>query len=29
MKDLKILLPKSEIWGIEDHDYPIKNAERS
>ena len=28
MKDLKILLPKSEIWGIEDHVYPIRNAEK-
>ena len=28
MKDLKILLPKSEVWGIEDHIYPIKNAEK-
>ena len=28
MKDFKILLPKCEIWGIEDHKYPIKNAEK-
>lgn len=28
MKDLRILLPKSEIWGIEDHVYPIRNAEK-
>ena len=28
MKDLKILLPKSKVWGIEDHVYPIKNAEK-
>ena len=28
MKDLKILLPKSKVWGIEDHIYPIKNAEK-
>jgi len=28
MKDLKILLPKSKIWGIEDHIYPIKTAEK-
>jgi len=28
MKDLKILLPESEIWGIEDHVYPVKNAEK-
>ena len=27
MKDLKILLPKSKVYGIEDHTYPIKNAE--
>ena len=28
MKDFKILLPKAEVWGIEDHDYPIFNAEK-
>jgi|TARA_B110000977_G_scaffold113490_1_gene146884 ubiquinone/menaquinone biosynthesis C-methylase UbiE len=28
MKDLKILLPECEVWGIEDHEYPIKNAEK-
>ena len=28
MKDLKILLPHSEIWGIEDHLYPISKAEK-
>lgn len=27
MKDLKILLPGAKIYGIEDHKYPIKNAE--
>tara|TARA_B100000674_G_C37838052_1_gene913885 strand:+ start:509 stop:1168 length:660 start_codon:yes stop_codon:yes gene_type:complete len=28
MKDLNILLPKAKIYGIEDHEYPIKNAEK-
>lgn len=28
MKDFKILLPKAEVWGIEDHDYPIFHAEK-
>lgn len=28
MKDLKIILPKAKIYGIEDHIYPIKNAEK-
>ena len=28
MKDLKILLPKAKIYGIEDHMYPIKKAEK-
>ena len=28
MKDLKILLPKAKVYGIEDHLYPIKNAEK-
>ncbi len=28
MKDLKILLPGSEVWGIEDHKYPIIKAEK-
>tara|TARA_B100000886_G_C20338446_1_gene455558 strand:- start:284 stop:943 length:660 start_codon:yes stop_codon:yes gene_type:complete len=28
MKDLKILLPGAKIYGIEDHKYPIKNAEK-
>ena len=28
MKDFKALLPGSEIWGIEDHQYPIDNAEK-
>ena len=28
MKDLNILLPKAKIFGIEDHKYPIKYAER-
>lgn len=28
MKDLKILLPDSKVYGIEDHNYPIKNAEK-
>tara|TARA_B110000259_G_scaffold157275_1_gene179121 strand:- start:1768 stop:2427 length:660 start_codon:yes stop_codon:yes gene_type:complete len=28
MKDLKILLPKAKIYGIEDHIYPINNAEK-
>lgn len=28
MKDLKILLPGAKIYGIEDHKYPIINAER-
>lgn len=27
MKDLKILLPGAKIYGIEDHKYPIINAE--
>lgn len=27
MKDFKILLPKARIYGIEDHKYPIDNAE--
>jgi SAM-dependent methyltransferase len=28
MKDLQILLPNAKIYGIEDHIYPIKNAEK-
>ena len=28
MKDLKILLPKAKVYGIEDHRYPIINAEK-
>ena len=28
MKDLKILLPKAKVYGIEDHKYPILNAEK-
>ena len=28
MKDFKILLPNCEVWGIEDHKYPIINAEK-
>lgn len=28
MKDFKILLPKCEVWGIEDHKYPIIKAEK-
>lgn len=28
MKDLKTFLPKAKVWGIEDHYYPIKNAEK-
>ena len=28
MKDLKILLPGAKIYGIEDHKYPIRNAEK-
>ena len=28
MKDFKILLPKAKIYGIEDHLYPIKKAEK-
>ena len=28
MKDFKILLPNCEVWGIEDHKYPITNAEK-
>tara|TARA_Y100001958_G_C21172347_1_gene503874 strand:- start:303 stop:965 length:663 start_codon:yes stop_codon:yes gene_type:complete len=28
MKDFKILLPNSEVWGIEDHIYPIRNSEK-
>ena len=28
MKDLKILLPRAKVYGIEDHLYPIKNAEK-
>ena len=28
MKDLNILLPKAKIFGIEDHKYPIKSAEK-
>ena len=28
MKDLKILLPKAKVYGIEDHKYPIINAEK-
>ena len=28
MKDLKILLPGAKIYGIEDHKYPIINAEK-
>ena len=28
MKDFKEILPKCEIWGIEDHKYPIMKAEK-
>ena len=28
LKDLKILLPKAKVYGIEDHSYPIRNAEK-
>ena len=28
MKDLKVLLPKAKVYGIEDHIYPIKNSEK-
>ena len=28
MKDLKTLLPGAKVYGIEDHKYPIKNAEK-
>ncbi len=28
MKDMNLLLPKSDVWGIEDHDYPIHKAEK-
>ena len=28
MKDLKTLLPGAKIYGIEDHKYPIRNAEK-
>ena len=28
MKDLKIILPKAKVYGIEDHKYPIQNAEK-
>ena len=28
MKDLNILLPKAKVYGIEDHKYPIQNAEK-
>jgi len=28
LKDFKILLPGIEVWGIEDHSYPIKNSIR-
>jgi len=28
MKDFKIILPECEVWGIEDHDYPIRNSEK-
>ena len=28
MKDFKKILPKCEIWGIEDHKYPIMKAEK-
>ncbi len=28
MKDLKKLLPKAKIFGVEDHIYPIKNSEK-
>ena len=28
MKDLKILLPSAKIYGVEDHKYPIQNAEK-
>ena len=28
MKDFKILLPKARVYGIEDHKYPIDNAEK-
>ena len=28
MKDFKILLPKANVYGIEDHLYPIENSEK-
>ena len=28
MKDFKIILPKAKVYGIEDHLYPIKKAEK-
>ena len=28
MKDLKILLPKCKVYGVEDHIYPILNSEK-
>lgn len=28
MKDFKIILPNVKVWGVEDHIYPIKKAER-
>jgi len=28
MRDLKTLLPRAKVYGIEDHIYPIKNAEK-
>lgn len=28
MKDFKFLLPKCKVYGIEDHVYPILNAEQ-
>ncbi len=29
MKDLKILLPKAKVYGIEDHKYPIIKADKN
>jgi ubiquinone/menaquinone biosynthesis C-methylase UbiE len=28
MKDLKKILPNCEVWGIEDHKYPIEKSEK-
>jgi hypothetical protein len=29
MKDFRFLLPRCEVRGIEDHEYPVKNAEKN